>query len=97
MDTLRKILFLRGKCVPSCRKEHFRLSGRATTSSSSNLEHSTFYLFFHDVHGTHSRQFIIYDFNAVINGIGGSMGLFLGSSVMGMVGKGIQWATGSKK
>ncbi len=41
---------------------------------------------------TERRQFIVHDFHSVVNGAGGSLGLFLGISLLGIEGKFVNWA-----
>ncbi len=75
-----------GDCLAECGKEFFQLYVQTSArDSSSDCGRSMVGLFFNHLLVRHSRQRLMYDFNDILNGAGGSMGLFLGTSFLGIV------------
>ncbi len=67
------------------------------TQTWTGRKYATFYMFYYDIHVIQSDQMVIYDLNSIVNGAGGSMGLFLGVSFFGMGNKWIKWISRRRK
>ena len=44
-----------------------------------------------------TEEVLLYDLNAIISGIGGSLGLFLGFSFLGLIEQALNWICCEKK
>ena len=72
-------------CVRDCRKESFKIFEHVRPRPGIDCRRTKVGLFMSDSLVRHGKQRIIYDLNDVVNGVGGSMGLFLGTSFMSIM------------